>query len=68
MPIMNDYQATRAIRILDDRVKVAIPIVAMTANAFDEAQQEAIDIGVNGHVAKSINIKKLMETLKDILK
>ncbi len=68
MPIMNGYQATRAIRALDDPVKSAIPIVAMTANAFEEDRQEAIDAGMNGYVAKPINIEKLMETLKDILK
>ncbi|MDE5755092.1 MAG: response regulator, partial [Oscillospiraceae bacterium] len=68
MPIMNGYQATRAIRSMDDPVKAEIPIVAMTANAFDEDRQEAIDAGMNGHVAKPINIEKLMETLKDILK
>ena len=68
MPIMNGYEATRAIRALNDPVKSKIPIVAMTANAFDEDRQEAIDAGMNGYVAKPINIEKLMETLKDILK
>lgn len=68
MPIMNGYQATRAIRSLDDPIKAEIPIVAMTANAFEEDRQEAMDAGMNGHVAKPINIEKLMETLKDILK
>ncbi len=68
MPIMNGYQATRAIRALDDPIKADIPIVAMTANAFEEDKQQAIDAGMNGHVAKPINIEKLMETLKDILK
>ena len=68
MPIMNGYQATRAIRALDDSVKAAIPIVAMTANAFEEDRKEAIDSGMNGYVAKPINIEKLMKTLEDILK
>ncbi|MDE6005034.1 MAG: response regulator [Oscillospiraceae bacterium] len=68
MPIMNGYQATRAIRALDDLVKAKIPIVAMTANAFEEDRQEAIDAGMNGYVAKPINIEKMIETLKDILK
>ncbi|MDE6789457.1 MAG: response regulator [Ruminococcus sp.] len=67
MPVMNGYQATRAIRALDDPVKAEIPIVAMTANAFEEDRQEAIDSGMNGYVAKPIDIEKLMETLKDIL-
>ena len=68
MPIMNGYQATRAIRALDDSVKAAIPIVAMTANAFEEDRKEAMDSGMNGYVAKPINIEKLMKTLEDILK
>ena len=68
MPIMNGYEATRAIRALDDPVKAAVPIVAMTANAFDEDRKEAIDSGMNGYVAKPINIEKLMQTLEDILK
>ena len=68
MPIMNGYQATEAIRALDDGIKAKIPIVAMTANAFDEDRQQAIDAGMNGHIAKPIDIEKLMETLKDILK
>lgn len=68
MPIMNGYQATRAIRALDDPVKAAIPIVAMTANAFEEDRQEAIDAGMNGYVPKPIDIEKLIDTLKDILK
>ncbi len=68
MPIMNGYQATRAIRALEDPVKAAIPIVAMTANAFEEDKKEAIDSGMNGFAAKPIDIEKLMKTLEDILK
>ena len=68
MPIMNGYQATRAIRALDDPVKAATPIVAMTANAFDEDRKEAIDSGMNGYVAKPIDIGKLMQTLENMLK
>ena len=68
MPIMNGYQATRAIRALDDPVKAAIPIVAMTANAFEEDRKEAMDAGMNGYVPKPIDIEKLMKTLEDILK
>ena len=68
MPIMNGYEATKAIRAMDDPVKANVPIVAMTANAFDEDRQDAMNAGMNGHVAKPINIEKLLETLKDILK
>ncbi len=68
MPIMNGYEATRAIRKLDDPVKAAVPIVAMTANAFDEDRKEAIDAGMNGYAAKPIEIDKLMALLQNILK
>lgn len=67
MPIMNGYQATREIRALDDAVKAAIPIVAMTANAFEEDRKEAIDSGMNGYVPKPIDIEKMMKTLEGIL-
>lgn len=67
MPIMNGYEATRQIRALDDPVLASIPIIAMTANAFDEDRKTAFDAGMNGHVAKPINIPKLMELLRDIL-
>ena len=68
MPIMNGYQATRAIRALDDPVKAAIQIVAMTANAFEEDRKEAMDSGMNGYVPKPINIEQLMSTLEEILR
>ena len=68
MPIMNGYQATRAIRALDDPVKASTPIVAMTANAFEEDKKEAMDSGMNGFAAKPIEIEKLMKTLYDLLK
>ncbi len=68
MPIMNGYQATRAIRALDDPIKASIPIVAMTANAFEEDRKEAMEAGMNGYAAKPIEIDKLMNTLKDLIK
>ncbi|MDE5789293.1 MAG: response regulator [Clostridia bacterium] len=68
MPIMNGYEATRAIRAMDDPAKADIPIVAMTANAFDEDRKEAMDAGMNGFAAKPIDIGALMKTLQDILK
>ena len=67
MPIMDGYEATRQIRALDDSARSSIPIVAMTANAFDEDRQKAMEAGMNSHVAKPIDIPKLMETLTDIL-
>ncbi|MDE6663840.1 MAG: response regulator [Lachnospiraceae bacterium] len=67
MPIMDGYEATRQIRALDDSEKASIPIVAMTANAFDEDRQLAFEAGMNGHVAKPIDIENLMDTLREIL-
>ena len=67
MPIMDGYEATRQIRALEDSAKASIPIVAMTANAFDEDRQMAFEAGMNGHVAKPIDIENLMDTLKEIL-
>ena len=68
MPIMNGYDATKAIRAMKSKKKATVPIVAMTANAFEEDRREAMKIGMNGYVAKPIDIDKLMCTLKDILK
>lgn len=67
MPIMNGYEATRAIRKLKDTQLASIPILAMTANAFEEDKQEALKSGMNGHIAKPINIDNLMSTLKRVL-
>ena len=67
MPVMNGYEATREIRKLEDRELAAIPILAMTANAFEEDKQEAFHNGMNGHIAKPIDIDILMETLEGIL-
>ena len=68
MPIMNGYEATRRIRALDDPELREIPIIAMTANAFDEDRKAALEAGMNGHIAKPIDVPKLMELLTEILK
>ncbi|MDE7187568.1 MAG: response regulator, partial [Lachnospiraceae bacterium] len=68
MPVMNGYEAARKIRALEDPEIAGIPIIAMTANAFDEDKQQALDAGMNGHVAKPIDIPILMETLTEVLK
>ena len=68
MPIMNGYEATKAIRALDDPVLSSIPIVAMTANAFDEDRKNALESGMNAHVAKPINVQNLMDVLQTLLK
>ena len=67
MPIMNGYTATRAIRDLENRELASIPILAMTANAFEEDRRDALRAGMNGHIAKPIDIKKLLQTLNDIM-
>ena len=68
MPHMDGYKASQAIRQLDDAVKAAIPIVAMTANAFEEDRQNAFKAGMNGHIAKPIDAAKVKETLSDLLR
>ncbi|MDE6982710.1 MAG: response regulator, partial [Lachnospiraceae bacterium] len=67
MPVMDGYQATKEIRSLENKQLADIPILAMTANAFEEDKQEALRCGMNGHLAKPIDIKGLFETLDDIL-
>ncbi|MCM1023409.1 MAG: response regulator [Prevotella sp.] len=68
MPVMNGYEAARAIRKLENKKLASIPILAMTANAFEEDKQEALKSGMNDHIAKPINVQKLMQTLDKILK
>ena len=67
MPVMDGYEATRAIRALDDKGKSAIPIVAVTANAFEEDKKMAMDSGMNGHLAKPYDIPQITETLAKLL-
>ena len=67
MPVMNGYDAARKIRRLDDPQKANIPIIAMTANAFSEDRQMALDVGMNDHVAKPINMNVLVPTLRKYL-
>ncbi len=68
MPVMNGYEATRAIRALDDPVKACVPILAMTANAFDEDKQAAKDAGMDAHLGKPIDIPALLEVLRKFLR
>ena len=68
MPRMNGYEATKAIRALQNSWASGIPIVAMTANAFEEDKQNAINAGMNGHLAKPVDVQKLILVLTDILK
>ena len=67
MPKMDGYKATKEIRSLQDKAKASIPIVAMTANAFEEDKKKAFDAGMDGHIAKPINIEDLFVVLTDII-
>ncbi len=67
MPEMNGYEATREIRRLEDKELASIPILAMSANAFEEDKQEAMKCGMNGHISKPIDVKTLLETLDSII-
>ena len=67
MPIMNGYEAAKKIRKLENPKLANVPIIAMTANAFSEDVKAALDAGMNGHIAKPIDVAKMMETLAKIL-
>ncbi len=67
MPVMDGYEAARAIRRLSNEKLASIPIFAMTANAFEEDRQEALRCGMNGHIAKPINVEYLFNTLNEVL-
>lgn len=68
MPHMDGYKATQAIRRLADQKKAGIPIIAMTANAFEEDRKKALEKGMNGHIAKPVDIEKMKEILQNTLK
>ena len=67
MPVMNGYDAAKKIRRMDDPQKAGIPIIAMTANAFSEDKQAALDAGMNDHAAKPINMNVLVPTIRKYL-
>ena len=67
MPVMDGFHAARAIRKLDNKQLARIPILAMTANAFEEDKQEALRSGMNAHIAKPIDVNKLFEALDKVL-
>ena len=67
MPVMNGYNAAKKIRRMEDSPKADIPIIAMTANAFSEDRQAALDAGMNDHVAKPINMNVLVPTIRKYL-
>ena len=68
MPKMNGYKATQEIRHLPDRNKACIPIIAMTANAFEEDKREAIAAGMNAHIAKPIQVDNMLSILSEIIR
>lgn len=68
MPIMDGYEATRQIRKLKNPETANIPIVAITANAFEEDRQKALEAGMNEHVSKPIDMERLLEIMKKVLK
>ena len=67
MPSMDGYEATRRIRLLERSELSSIPIIAMTANAFDEDRKAAMDCGMNGLILKPIDLKKLIYVLGSVL-
>ena len=67
MPRMNGYESTKAIRALENEELANIPIIAMTANAFDEDREDALEAGMNEHIAKPIDVVKLFDCLRKIL-
>ena len=68
MPVMDGYEATKQIRAMEDPDIANIPIIAMTANAFSEDKKMAMEAGMNGHIAKPVDVSKLLELLWEIIK
>ena len=67
MPNMDGYRATEMIRGLSDKEKATIPIIAMTANAFEEDRKKALAKGMNGHIAKPVDAEKVEKTICSVL-
>lgn len=67
MPVMDGYEATKHIRTLKNEALAAVPIIAMTANAFDEDRKAAEACGMNGFISKPINIEEVISTLRNVL-
>ena len=68
MPMLRCIEVMRQIRALPDAAKAGIPIFAMTANAFEEDRQNALKAGMDGHIAKPLDIPHLLQVLTDVLK
>ena len=67
MPVMDGYALSYSIRSLDDKVKASIPILALTANAFEEDRQRIMDAQMNGHLTKPINITEVLNAIREVL-
>ena len=67
MPNMDGYEAARTIRRFEDRKKAAVPILAMTANAFQEDREKALNAGMDGHIAKPIDPAAMLRTIAETL-
>ena len=67
MPVMNGYEAASLIRKLPDKQKAEIPIIAVTANAFEEDRRISMEAGMNGHLAKPYEIPAIMATLEKLI-
>ncbi len=67
MPVMNGYEATTAIRALENKELAAIPIIAMTANAFSEDIEKSREAGMDAHIAKPLDVPSMIETLKKFI-
>ena len=68
MPEMDGYEATRRIRALADKEKAGVPIVAVSANAFEEDKKSAMSAGMNGHIAKPLDVELLFRILSELTK
>jgi CheY-like chemotaxis protein len=68
MPVMDGYEATRTIRSLDNPARASVPIMAMTANAFKEDEQAAMDAGMQAHIAKPIDVDVMLGTIAEVLR
>lgn len=67
MPVMDGYEAAKRIRAMDDKALAQIPIIAVTANAFAEDKQRALEIGMNAHIVKPIQISELFQTIRSLM-
>ncbi len=68
MPIMDGYRATKEIRFLRDKSLAVIPIIAMTANAFEEDRKKALEVGMDEHIPKPITVASLCNTIMKVLR